>query len=90
MLEKMLLPENHAIAILTKDHDRVKELFDNTPRTADWAGLNGVLFSAPIEIRSEGCIDRCSPRAKNRASRNNGHSVLRSLIGWNNKPYSST
>jgi len=28
MLERLLLPENHAIAILLKDHDRVKRLFD--------------------------------------------------------------
>lgn len=28
MLEKLLLPEKHAIAILIKDHDKVKELFD--------------------------------------------------------------
>lgn len=29
MLEKLLLPEKHAIAILIKDHDKVKKLFDD-------------------------------------------------------------
>ena len=28
MLERMLLPEKHAISILLKDHDTTKELFD--------------------------------------------------------------
>ena len=28
MLEKLLLPEKHAISILIKDHDKVKDLFD--------------------------------------------------------------
>ena len=28
MLERLILPESHAISILLKDHDKVKDLFD--------------------------------------------------------------
>ena len=34
MLERLLLPKDHAIALLLKDHDRVKRLFDEFEKSS--------------------------------------------------------
>ena len=51
MLEKLLLPENHAIAILIKDHDRVKNLFDRFERSHSAAEQEKIISQALIELK---------------------------------------
>jgi len=51
MLEKLLLPENHAIAILIKDHDRVKDLFDRFESSHSAAEQEKIISQALIELK---------------------------------------
>jgi len=57
MLEKLLLPENHAIAILIKDHDRVKELFDQFKKADDAAEKEKVIGEALTELKIHAAIE---------------------------------
>src|SRR5438309_11663990 len=43
MLERLLLPETHAIAILVKDHDRVKDLFDRFEKEESGTGKEKII-----------------------------------------------
>jgi hypothetical protein len=57
MLEKLLLPENHAIAILMKDHDRVKELFDQFKKADGAAEKEKIIGQALIELKIHAAIE---------------------------------
>lgn len=57
MLEKLLLPENHAIAILIKDHDRVKELFDHFEKADASAEKEKIIREAVTELKIHATIE---------------------------------
>ena len=50
MLEKLLLPEN-AIAILMKDHDKVKELFDRFEKSNSPVETEKLISQALTELK---------------------------------------
>ncbi len=57
MLEKLLLPDNHAIAILIRDHDRVKDLFDRFEKGASAAGKEKIIAEALNELKIHAAIE---------------------------------
>ena len=57
MLEKLLLPENHAIAILIKDHDRVKELFDRFKKADGATEKEKIIGEALTELKIHAAIE---------------------------------
>src|SRR3954470_7130899 len=57
MFEKLLLPENHAIAILIKDHDRVKELFDQFKKADGAAEKEKIIGEALTELKIHAAIE---------------------------------
>jgi hypothetical protein len=57
MLERMLLPERHAVAILLKDHDRVKELFDKFEKAKSKAAKEEILVAAVTELKIHAIIE---------------------------------
>jgi hypothetical protein len=57
MLERLLLPDTHAISILIKDHDRVKALFDRFEK-ADAAGeKEKIIREALTELKIHAVIE---------------------------------
>ena len=57
MLEKLLLPEKHAIAILMKDHDRVKNLFDRFERSDSASEQEKIIAEAVTELKLHATIE---------------------------------
>ena len=57
MLEKLLLPDTHAIAILIRDHDRVKDLFDRFEREESAAGKEKIIGEALNELKIHAAIE---------------------------------
>jgi hypothetical protein len=57
MLERLLLAENHAIAILIKDHDTVKELFDKFEKTESGAEKQKIIKQAVEELKVHAVIE---------------------------------
>src|SRR3569833_41129 len=57
MLEKLLLPENHAIAILIRDHDKVKDLFDRFKKTDVPAEKEMIIAEALSELKIHAVIE---------------------------------
>jgi len=57
MLERMLLPENHAIAILLKDHDNVKALFDAFEKAKSTADKDKIIATAVRELKIHAVIE---------------------------------
>jgi len=57
MLEKLLLPENYAIAILMKDHDKVKELFDRFEKAEAAAEKEMIIGEALTELKIHAAIE---------------------------------
>jgi hypothetical protein len=57
MLERMLLPEHHAIAILLKDHDNVKELFDKFEKATSKAEKEKIIAAALAELKIHAVIE---------------------------------
>jgi hypothetical protein len=57
MLERLLLPENHAIAILKKDHDAVKELFDRFEKSESAAEKEKIIAEAITELKVHAVIE---------------------------------
>ena len=57
MLERLLLPETHAIAILIKDHDRVKALFDEFEKAATAARKETIIAQAVTELKVHATIE---------------------------------
>jgi hypothetical protein len=57
MLERLLLPENHAIAILMKDHDTVKDLFDRFEKSEAPAEKEKIIAEALAELKIHALIE---------------------------------
>src|SRR6185503_2552631 len=57
MLERMLLPEKHAIAILLKDHDTVKDLFDKFEKAKSAAEKEKIIATALTELKIHAVIE---------------------------------
>jgi hypothetical protein len=57
MLEKLLLPEDHAIAILMKDHDKVKDLFDRFEKSESAAEKEKIIGEAVTELKIHAAIE---------------------------------
>jgi hemerythrin-like domain-containing protein len=57
MLERLLLPENHAIAILMKDHDSVKGLFDRFDKAQSAAEKEKIISQAVNELKIHAVIE---------------------------------
>lgn len=57
MLEKLLLPEKHAVAILIKDHDRVKDLFDRFEKTDAGTEKEQIIADALTELKVHAAIE---------------------------------
>jgi hypothetical protein len=57
MLEKLLLPEKHAIAILIKDHDKVKDLFDRFEKTDERAEREKIIAEALTDLKIHAVIE---------------------------------
>jgi len=57
MLERMLLPDDHAIAILLKDHDRVKELFDKFEKAKSKNEKEKVIAAALTELKIHAILE---------------------------------
>lgn len=57
MLERLLLPEKHAISILMKDHDIVKELFDRFEKSESAAEKEKIIADALTELKIHAVIE---------------------------------
>ena len=57
MFEKLLLPEKHAIAILIKDHDKVKELFDGFEKSKSSVEKEKLIADALTELKIHAVIE---------------------------------
>lgn len=57
MLERMLLPKKHAIAILLKDHDTVKALFSRFERAKSAAEKERIIDQALMELKIHASIE---------------------------------
>jgi hemerythrin-like domain-containing protein len=57
MLEKLLLPEKHAIAILIRDHDKVKALFDSFEKAESSAEKEKIICEAVTELKIHAGIE---------------------------------
>jgi hypothetical protein len=52
-----MLPENHAIAILKKDHDRVKTLFDNFEKAESSSEKEKIITGALLELKIHAVLE---------------------------------
>ena len=57
MLERLLLPEKHAISILMKDHDTVKELFERFEKSESAAAKEKIIAEALTELKIHAAIE---------------------------------
>lgn len=57
MLERLLLPEKHAITILMKDHDNVKNLFDRFEKSESTAEKEKIIRQALNELKIHAAIE---------------------------------
>jgi hemerythrin-like domain-containing protein len=57
MLERLLLPDKHAISILMKDHDRVKDLFDRFEKTDAAVEKEKIIREALTELKIHAVIE---------------------------------
>jgi hemerythrin-like domain-containing protein len=57
MLERLLLPEKHAISILMKDHDTVKELFERFEKSESAAEKEKIIAEALTELEIHASIE---------------------------------
>jgi Hemerythrin HHE cation binding domain len=57
MLEKLLLPEKHAISILIKDHDKVKDLFDRFEKSESSGEKEKLIAEALTELKIHAAIE---------------------------------
>jgi hemerythrin-like domain-containing protein len=57
MLERLLLPEKHAISILMKDHDTVKKLFDRFERSQSGANREKIIAEVLTELKIHAVIE---------------------------------
>jgi hypothetical protein len=88
MLEKLLLPEKHAISILIKDHDKVKELFDRFEKSGSSGEKEKIIADALTELKIHAVIEEeiFYPAVRNQLGRDlmneadEEHHVARVLI----------
>jgi len=57
MLEKLLLPEKHAIAILIRDHDKVKDLFERFEKSESTNEKEKIIAEALTELKIHAVIE---------------------------------
>ena len=57
MLERMLLPETHAIAILLKDHDNVKELFNKFEKAKSTSEKEKIIAATLTELKIHAVVE---------------------------------
>jgi hemerythrin-like domain-containing protein len=57
MLEKLLLPGKHAIALLIKDHDKVKKLFDRFEKSQSSVEKEKLIGEALTELKIHAVIE---------------------------------
>jgi hypothetical protein len=57
MLERLLLPEKHAIAILLHDHDKVKKLFDRFEKAKSRSEKETLIVQAVDELKIHAVIE---------------------------------
>src|SRR5262245_18292460 len=57
MLERLTLPETHAISILLKDHDRVKDLFDRFETANSVAEKEKIIGLTLAELKIHAVIE---------------------------------
>lgn len=57
MLERLLLPDNHAIAILINDHDKVKKLFDRFEKSESIAEKERIIGEAVTELKIHAVVE---------------------------------
>lgn len=57
MLEKLLLPDTHAISILIRDHDRVKDLFDRFEKADAGGEKEKLIREAVTELKIHAILE---------------------------------
>ena len=57
MLERLLLSDDHAIAVLMRDHDRVKDLFDRFEKSDSAAEKEKIITEAVKELKIHAVIE---------------------------------
>lgn len=57
MLERLLLPDTHAIAILLKDHDRVRDLFDRFEKATTTGAKESIIAEAILELKIHAALE---------------------------------
>jgi Hemerythrin HHE cation binding domain len=57
MFERLTLPDTHAISIILKDHDRVKDLFDQFEKAKSGAGKEKIIAAAITELKVHAVIE---------------------------------
>jgi hypothetical protein len=57
MLERLTLPDSHAISILLKDHDKVKDLFDRFEKPESAAEREDFIIEAVTELKIHAVIE---------------------------------
>jgi hemerythrin superfamily protein len=57
MLERLLLPSDHAISLLLEDHDRVKKLFDRFEKAKSAKDKERIIASAVNELKIHAAIE---------------------------------
>ena len=57
MLERLLLSDNHAIAVLMRDHDKVKDLFDRFEKSDSAAEKEKIITEAVQELKIHAVIE---------------------------------
>ncbi len=57
MLERLMLPDTHAISIILKDHDKVKELFDQFEKAQTAAQRDKIIAEALTELKIHAVIE---------------------------------
>jgi hypothetical protein len=57
MLERLTLPDTHAISILLKDHDKVKQLFDRFEKAESASEREKIITEATTELKIHAILE---------------------------------
>ena len=57
MLERLTLPDTHAISIILKDHDKVKDLFERFEKAASSAEREKIIAETTMELKIHAVIE---------------------------------
>jgi len=57
MLERLMLPDTHAISIILKDHDKVKDLFDRFEKAGSPSERDKIIAAAITELKIHAVIE---------------------------------